>query len=105
MDAAPPDLDTARREIAAADEGVEAFGHLTSEVAVTLEFHELVAYKNLLKRFFSAEPWTSDDADRLSDLVAPHLDPTAWWEHSLACDVLLAHGMRHGRYVLWATLL
>ncbi len=68
-----------------------------------LEFHELVAYKNLLKRFFSAQPWADDDAARLAALVGPHLEPGAWWEHELASGVTLAHGMRDGGYVLWAT--
>ncbi len=67
-----------------------------------LEFHELVAYKNLLKRFFSAQPWTEEDARRLAELVGPHLDAEAWWEHELASGVTLAHGTRDG-YVLWVT--
>ncbi len=103
MNAAPPDLDDARRAAAAADQGAEAFGHLTDEVAMHLEFHELVAYKNLLKRFFSGQPWTPDDAARLAALVGPHLEPGDWWEHELASGVTLAHGVRDGRYVLWAT--
>ncbi len=103
VDTPPADLDDARRAAAAADQGAEAFGHLTPEVAMHLEFHELVAYKNLLKRFFSAQPWSEDDAERLSALVGPHLDDGDWWEHQLTSGVTLAHGMRDGTYVLWVT--
>ncbi len=93
--------DAARRAVAAhADGGAEAFGYLTDEVATRLEFHELVAFKSLLKRFFSAQPWTQEDAARLSDLVAPKLEDGEWWRHDLAAGVELAHGIRDGSYVI-----
>jgi len=59
-----------------------ASDHLTNEVAIHLPFEVLVAFKNALKRFFTAQPWTEADADRLSDLVTPHLE-AGWWEHEL----------------------
>ena len=97
----PVDLDDARRIVGAGEQFAEASGHLTTDVAMLLEFHELVPFKSLLKRFFSAAPWTAEDATRLSGLIAPHLDPGAWWEHELAGGVRLSHGMREGGYVLW----
>lgn len=99
----PADLDEARRAVGAGPMFAEASGHLTGEVAVHLEFHELVAYKKALKKFFSAAPWTDEDADRLSKLVAPHLADDAWWDHGLEDGVRLSHGMTAGTYVLWVS--
>lgn len=99
----PADLDDARRAVGASDMFAEASGHLTAEVAMHLEFHELVAFKSSLKRFFSAAPWTGDDAARLSGVVAPHLSAEAWWEHDLTDGVRLMHGLADETYVLWVT--
>ncbi len=101
MEGPPADFDDARRRVAAEGLVAAASDHLTTEVAMRLEFHELVAFKNLLKRFFSAQPWHDEDAARLSGLVAPLLEPGSWWEHDLGAGITLAHGLRDGRYVLW----
>ncbi len=101
MDVPPPDLDEARRLVAAHELVAEASRHLTDEVAMNLPFHALVSFKNYLKRFFSAAPWSPDDADRLSDLVTEHVTAHGWWEHDLGEGLVLAHGFREGCYVLW----
>ncbi len=64
-----------------------------------LEFHQLVAFKNYLKRFFSAQPWTDEDATGLADLVG---DGEGWWEHQLG-PFTMAHGWEAGRYRLTVT--
>src|SRR3990172_3881896 len=79
-----------------------ASDHLTNEVAIHLPFEVLVAFKNALKRFFTAQPWTEADADRLSDLVTPHLE-AGWWEHELGNGLHLSHGIRGGRYQMFVT--
>lgn len=79
-----------------------ASGHLTTEVAIHLPFEALVAFKSALKRFFSAQAWTSEDEARLSDLVTPHLTE-GWWEHGLGHGLVLAHGVRDGRYRISVT--
>jgi hypothetical protein len=53
----------------------------------------------LLKQYFSAEPWTADDRQALSELVVPAL-AEGWWDHPLDGDLTLHHGIRHGRYTL-----
>jgi len=76
-----------------------ASGFLTTEVAIHLPFEVLVAFKSALKRFFSAHPWTAEDADRLSKMVTPHLE-TGWWEHDLGHGLHLSHGVRDGEYLI-----
>ena len=102
MDNAPPDLDATRAAIAERNLVATASGHLTADVAVHLPFESLAPYKNLLKRFFSASPWSGDDLAALSAVVSPHREP-GWWEHELGTGVLLAHGIRHGEYHLWVS--
>jgi len=84
---------------AVADKGLVgvASEHLTREVAVHLPFESLGPFKAALKRFFSRQPWTAADADSLSELMAPHLEP-GWWEHELGEGLTLSHGLREGRY-------
>jgi hypothetical protein len=98
----PEDLDTTRGVIAAHDLTATASGYLTSDVAMSLPFEALAPFKNALKRFFSTEPWTEDDAHALSDLVAPHVKE-GWWEHDLGGGISLTYGMQDGRFVLWAS--
>lgn len=84
---------------AVADEGLVAVAsqHLTDEVAVHLPFEALGPFKTALKKFFSPQEWTADDARRLSDLVTPHLDD-GWWEHQLGEGLTLRHGISDGGY-------
>ena len=98
----PADLDVTRGVIAAHDLTATASGYLTADVAMGLPFEALAAFKNALKRFFSTEPWTDQDAETLSRLVAPHLTE-GWWEHDLGGGISLAYGIREGQFVLWAS--
>jgi hypothetical protein len=98
----PADLDAARAAAAAGGLVPTASAHLTAEVAADLPFESLAEFKKALKRFFSTAAWTEDDADRLDRLVRPHLQ-SAWWEHDLGAGLVLAHGVRDGRYELWVT--
>lgn len=103
MDQRPSDLDASRLAVAVNELIAKASQHLTEEVAMGLEFHELVPFKTLLKMFFSAAPWTEDDANRLSDLVMSSDGSEGWWEHDLGEGLTLAHGFLEGRYELWVT--
>jgi len=66
-----------------------------------LPFEDLGTFKTLLKRFFSSEPWTPEDAAALDAVVRPHL-PAGWWEHQLD-DITMSHGVIDDRYELWVT--
>jgi hypothetical protein len=74
-----------------------ASDHLTGTVAMHLPFEAIVAFKNSLKRYFSHAPWTEEDAQRLSDIVAPHLK-SGWWAYDLGNGLTLEHGVDGGRY-------
>jgi hypothetical protein len=100
----PPDLDDARRSIAAAELVASASNHLTEDLYSSLEFSDLVAVKNLLKRFFSAQPWTEEDAARLDGLLRRNVaEPEGWFEHELGEGLVLMHGFDDDTYRLWAT--
>ena len=90
---------TTEPRTAVADHGLvaDASAHLASEVAMHLPFEALGPFKTALKRFFSAGPWTDQDARDLSDLVTPHLSQ-GWWEHDLGHGLTLAHGIADGAY-------
>ncbi|MEE8331124.1 MAG: HEAT repeat domain-containing protein [Acidimicrobiia bacterium] len=92
----------ARATVAARDLTAAAAAHLTEEVAMLLPFHDLVAFKKLLWKFFSAQPWGDKEAASLSSLVTPVLDE-GWWEHRLADDLVLQHGIRAGSYIIDVT--
>lgn len=102
MRAAPDDLDVTRATIAAHELTATASGYLTTDVAMQLPFEALAPFKNLVKRFFSTEPWTDTDARELSELVTPHV-AEGWWEHDLGGGITLAYGVRDGAFVLEAT--
>ena len=91
-----------RTDVAAYELVGVASDHLTHEVAVHLPFDALVAFKNALKRFFSAQPWGLEEAERLSKMVTAHLD-TGWWEHELGHGLTLIHGIRDGQYTIAVT--
>lgn len=104
MKTPPPDLDDARRRIAAAELVAEASNHLTADLYSQLEFSDLVAVKTLLKKFFSAQPWAEDDSARLDVLLSRNVaEPTGWFEHHLGAGLRLLHGFDDGTYHLWAT--
>jgi hypothetical protein len=74
-----------------------AAAHLTAEVAMRLPFEDLARFKTLLKKYFSPQAWSDEDAAALSSIVAPVLDED-WWEHRLDDDLILQHGMVNGVY-------
>jgi HEAT repeat protein len=100
----PSDLDDARRRVAAAELVAVASNHLTTDLYSRLEFSDLVAVKNLLKKFFSGQPWSADDADRLDMLLRRNVEEhVGWFEHDLGAGLRLVHGFDDGAYRLWAT--
>ena len=105
MQPAPTDLHEARRRIAAAELVAVASNHLTVDLYSALEFSDLVAIKNLLKKFFSAQPWGDEDADRLDMLLRRNVaEAEGWFEHDLGAGLTLQHGFDDdGTYRLWAT--
>lgn len=98
----PDDLHVARSAVARLGLVADASTHLTAEVAMHLPFEALTPYKTAIKRFFSTDDWMGADDEALSMLVAPHLE-RGWFEHDLGSGIVLGHGIRDGRYVLWAT--
>jgi hypothetical protein len=96
----PDDLDAGRAAAVHKQLVATASAYLTADVAMSIPFESLGSFKNLLKRFFSTMPWTDDDADALSSIVAPHV-AEGWWEHDLGSGLTLAHGIRLERYELW----
>ncbi|MBT8247924.1 MAG: HEAT repeat domain-containing protein [Acidimicrobiia bacterium] len=104
MQSPPSDLDHARRRVAAAELVAVASNHLTDDLYSHLEFSDLVAVKNLLKKFFSAQPWSAEDAERLDMFLRRNVDePVGWFEHDLGAGLTLLHGFDQGTYRLWAT--
>jgi hypothetical protein len=100
MDSLPFDFDWTRKKIVGHELVATASAYLTADVARRIPFETLVPFKAALRRFFSFEPWTAEDAVHLSDLVTPHL-PEGWWEHDLGGGMSLAYGIRDGRFELW----
>lgn len=98
----PQDLDASRIAVAAYGLVADASAHLTTEVAMHLPFDDLGTFKTLLKRFFSTQPWRSEDVTALDRLVAPHV-VSGWWEHDLGENLRLTHGLADGHYRLYAT--
>ena len=60
----------------------------------------LAPLKTLLKRFFSDQPWTTDDDRELADLVGPG---EGWWSHPLDQGFGLEFGWREGAFRLELT--
>lgn len=96
----PNDLDAARAAIATSDAYPQALQHLTTEIATGLEFSELTRFKALLKRFFSPQPWTADDAADLATLIG---EGSGSWSHDLGSGYRMDHGFSAGRYHLSVT--
>jgi len=102
MNRRPDDIDVARAAVARLGQVARASDHLTTEVALHLPFPDLARFKKALKRFFSTEDWGAEEEEELAGLVTPHL-PGGWFEHDLGHGIRLAHGVREGRYMIWAT--
>jgi Scaffold protein Nfu/NifU N terminal len=91
-----PDLDVARARVA--ERGLTA--HAVTEllqVVSGLSLDELGRVKQLLKRFFSDQPWTAADDEALDDAVAT--DPGAG-RHELEPGLTLVWGSEDGRFRL-----
>lgn len=74
-----------------------AVRHLTSDALGAISWEALGPTKALLKRWFSSQPWSTDDERALADLVGPG---TGWWRHRLDEDLVLAFGWIDGRFTL-----
>ena len=95
-----PELDAARARIA----GMELTGAAVSALSPlvrTLPLEALTPVKQLLKRYFSEQPWTEDDDEALADLVGAPAVPDAGTERSeLAPGLVLVWGWAGGRFRL-----
>ncbi len=89
----------ARAEVARRGLVAAASAHLTETIAVRLPFEALGSFKTLLKRYFSGEMWSEQDAAALSELVTPHVTSGAW-EIALAPGLTLRHGIQGDRYAI-----
>jgi hypothetical protein len=91
------DRDACRREVAARGLTPTAVTHLTRDALGTIDFANLAPVKALLKRFFSAEPWTPGDDAALADLVG---SGDGWWHHELDDRFAFEFGWRAGGFRL-----
>jgi hypothetical protein len=91
-----PELDAARARVAERGLTGEAAAQLL-QVVRGLSLEELATVKGLVKRFFSAEPWTAADDDALANAVAT--DPGEG-RHELEPGLALVWGSDHGRFRL-----
>lgn len=91
------DQDSSRQAIAASNLTAEAVNALSSDAYEDISFDELPVLKNLLKVFFSDQPWTAHHETQLADLVG---DVGGYWTHTLSNGATLQHGMVDGRYLL-----
>jgi hypothetical protein len=93
------DFDQTRAAIASRGLLATASAYLTDDVATSLPFESLGEFKNLLKTFFSSNPWTTADDDALAAIVTPHVE-ASWWEHDLGGGIVLGYGLDDGRFVM-----
>ncbi|HEX6311990.1 MAG TPA: NifU N-terminal domain-containing protein [Acidimicrobiia bacterium] len=89
-----PDLDAARREVAARGLVGEAVVHL-NDIVTALPLDALGPIKQQLKRFFSDAPWTAADDAALADLVG---DGAGGGRRDLAPDLTMTWGRIDGRF-------
>jgi hypothetical protein len=106
-----PAEDAARRLVVERNLAPVAFGHLTTDAFMNLPFEALAPTKTLLKRYFSSEPWSEEDADALSTAVGPGPERPAQsrgpgegqWRRPLDDDVTLEYGWAGGRFAVRVT--
>jgi hypothetical protein len=72
-----------------------AFDHLTVDAFMALPFEALGPTKQLLKRYFSSEPWTAADDSALAEVVGPG---EGWWRRDLDADVTFEYGWVDGHF-------
>ena len=93
------DFDQTRAAIASQGLVATASAYLTGDVATSLPFESLGGFKDLLKRFFSSNPWTAADDEALAAIVTPHVE-ASWWQHDLGGGIILGYGLDDGRFVM-----
>lgn len=91
-----PELDTARARVVERGLTADAAGQLL-QVVSGLSLDELGTVKQLLKRFFSEQPWTAADDEALADAVAT--DPGAG-RHELEPGLTVVWGSEGERFRL-----
>jgi hypothetical protein len=91
-----PELDAARARVVERGLTAEAAGQLL-QVVSGLSLDDLGTVKQLVKRFFSEQPWTAGDDEALADAVAT--DPGAG-RHELEPGLTLVWGSEEGRFRL-----
>ena len=97
MATAGPELDAARRLVVERNLVRAAFEHLTADALMTVPFEALGPTKTLLKRFFSGEPWGSEEDDALAAAVGPGQGE---WHRELDAELTLDYGWIGGRFRL-----
>ena len=91
-----PELDARRARVAADGLTGASVAELTPVVRA-LPLDALTPVKQLLKHFFSDQPWTDSDDNALADAVGPG---TGSESHELAPDLVLAWGWEADRFRL-----
>jgi hypothetical protein len=94
-----PALDAARRLVVERDLARAAFAHLTGALK-SIPFEALGPTKQLLKRFFSTEPWGPADDEALAGAVGPG---EGTWRQALDADLALEYGWQDGRFTVRVT--
>lgn len=94
-----PDLDRRRSRVASSGLTGPAVAAL-SPLVRALPIEGLTPVKQLLKRYFSDEPWTDGDDDALSDLVGAPAADAATERLELEPDLWLVWGWPDGRFRL-----
>jgi Scaffold protein Nfu/NifU N terminal/HEAT repeats len=90
-----PALDAARRLVVERNLVRAAFEHLTVDALMAVPFEALGPVKTLLKRFFSEQPWGSEDDEALAAAVGPG---EGEWRRSLDPELTLVFGWDDGRF-------
>jgi hypothetical protein len=93
-----PELDAARALVVGRDLTAPAIAALTDTVR-SLPIEALGPVKQLLKRFFSDQPWTARNDEALADAVGGGSDEVAG-RTELAPDLTLVWGWNRGRFFL-----
>jgi hypothetical protein len=91
-----PDLDAARARVAQEGLTPDAVSELTGVVS-GLSLEALGPVKQLLKRFFSDQPWTEADDDDLADAIGPGADAG---HAELRAGLVLSWNCEQGRFRL-----
>jgi hypothetical protein len=91
------EVEVARRLVAQRKLVPVAFGHITTDALMTLPSDARCPTKELVRSFFSTEPWTEVEAGALAEAVGPG---EGWWSRRLDDEVTLEYGWRDGRFTI-----